>query len=233
MNVVHISDTHGMHRNVTVPEGDILIHSGDFCADGRHTREVTEFNEWLGTLPHKHKIVIAGNHDTILQESPTLRHIFTNAIYLQDEDVVIEDLYIYGSPWTPKFGHWAFMLPRNELLLKFKWLDIPDCTDILVTHGPPAGFQDKVIMNSKFAENLGCEMLRTRVDQIKPLLHLFGHIHGGYGIHETDSTTFVNSAIMNEAYRPVNKPTVIKLRRNNDATGDSGYSIYASDKEIK
>src|SRR6202012_3131967 len=226
MEIVHISDTHGDHRKVVVPPGDILIHSGDFCSYGHDLSEVRDFSDWLNDLPHEHKIVVAGNHDIIMQENSKAKDIFQlpDVHYLQDEACIIEDLCIYGTPWTPQFGHWAFMLPRNGLLLKFKWQDIPDCTDILVTHGPPYGFQDKTMMNSKFAESLGCEMLRTRVDQVKPLLHLFGHIHGGYGIHETELTTFVNSAIMNEAYRPVNKPTVIKLRKNS-ANSPTNYSM--------
>lgn len=229
MEIVHISDTHGEHRKVEVPNGDILIHSGDFCAYGHHLAEVKEFDDWLGTLPHKHKIVIAGNHDHILQDWADAKDYITNATYLQDDYAVVEDLFIYGSPWTPQFGHWAFMLPRNELLLDFKWDDIPDCTDVLVTHGPPYGYRDKAVQDSEFGGRLGCELLRKRVERVRPLLHLFGHIHGGYGIHETDVTTFVNSAIMNEAYRPVNKPTVIKLRKNGPtdtgADNDCSYSL--------
>lgn len=62
--IVCISDTHSMtsHMAKGVPDGDVLIHAGDFTRCG-HMSEVRQFNKWLGTLPHKHKIVIAGNHE--------------------------------------------------------------------------------------------------------------------------------------------------------------------------
>ena len=61
IRVVCISDTHNQISKMThdFPDGDILIHAGDFSEAG-HISEVKAFNEWLGSLPHKHKIVIAG-----------------------------------------------------------------------------------------------------------------------------------------------------------------------------
>ena len=59
---VCVSDTHNLTNKIQVPEGDVLIHAGDFTNSGKPD-EVEWFNKWLGNLPHKHKIVIAGNHD--------------------------------------------------------------------------------------------------------------------------------------------------------------------------
>ena len=63
--IVCISDTHGLHRKVAVPGGDLLIHAGDFMRTGTSLEEIADFNGWLGEQPHPHKIVVAGNHDLL------------------------------------------------------------------------------------------------------------------------------------------------------------------------
>ncbi len=113
--IVAISDTHSRHNQfVDLPEGDILIHAGDATVQGKFD-EVVEFNRWLGTLPYKHKIFVAGNHDFLFEKSPEMaRALMSNAYYLQDSFVVLEGLKIYGSPWQPRFHDWAFNLDRGE-----------------------------------------------------------------------------------------------------------------------
>ena len=83
---------------MTIPDADVLVHAGDISLRGRR-KEIEAFNEWLGTLPHKYKIVISGNHDFEFEDNKNAREIMTNAIYLQDESVVIEGIKFYGSPW--------------------------------------------------------------------------------------------------------------------------------------
>lgn len=219
MKVVCLSDTHGEHRKVGVPEGAILIHAGDFMTNGDNYREVEDFNDWLGTLPHLHKIVIAGNHDRLFEARPDARKLLTNATYLEDESVNVRGLTIYGSPWQPEFCNWAFNLPRGEPLAE-KWKLIPDCTDILVTHGPPWGYQDYLPVRRPHGQiagmdrqHLGCEELLKRVQEVKPLLHVFGHIHYAAGYTQDAHTTYVNAAICDERYRAKQKPTVIDLKK--------------------
>jgi hypothetical protein len=60
--VVYISDTHGLHRDVVLPTGHILVHAGDFTRCG-NVYDSIDFNDWLGELPHRHKIVVFGNHE--------------------------------------------------------------------------------------------------------------------------------------------------------------------------
>jgi Icc-related predicted phosphoesterase len=206
MKIVMTSDTHEKHRQLEVPEGDIFIHAGDF-SENINYRSVIEFNDWLGTVPCRHRIVVAGNHDFIMEKIPDTRKLFTNAIYLQDESIIIEGLKIYGSPWQPEFFNWAFNLPRGEALAQ-KWNLIPDDTDILVTHGPPMRIRDWV-----GRERVGDQDLLDRVKAVKPLIHVFGHIHAGAGYSQIDGTTYVNAAACDEAYRIKNNPTVIDLKR--------------------
>ncbi len=187
--IVCVSDTHSFHRKTVVPDGDILIHAGDITLHGE-LEAVEDFDRWLGTLPHRHKVVIAGNHDFCFQEKPErARPLLTNAVYLEDSAVTVEGLKVYGSPWQPEFGGWAFNLPRGPELAAV-WGKIPDDTDVLVTHGPPAGFLDR----TNRGVHAGCADLLARVFQVRPRLHVFGHIHEAAGVMEVGGITFVNAS---------------------------------------
>jgi predicted phosphodiesterase len=220
LRIVFISDTHDLHdRMLTpVPDGDILIHAGDATGMGR-MHEVATFGAWFRNLPHKNKVVIAGNHDWLFEKNlPLAKDMLNNGIlgigggkiiYLQDEAVEVEGLKIYGSPWQPAFYDWAFNLQRGEEI-KRKWDLIPEGLDILITHGPPVGIHDQITPHMG-SEHLGCEELLKAVERTKPKIHVFGHIHGGYGKTQYADTLFINAAICNEAYKPVNEPIVIDL----------------------
>ena len=201
MELVCLSDTHGLHWQVSVPEGDVLIHAGDLTRYG-HLEEVADFNTWLGKLPHRHKIVVAGNHDWCFERHPiAARALLTNAHYLLDEGVLIDNCRFYGSPWQPWFNDWAFNLKRSADL-RAKWQAIPDDTDVLITHGPPYGHGD-CLHTGAF---VGCNDLLNRVELLKPALHIFGHIHEGHGITSNRHTQFVNASICNRKKQPINPP---------------------------
>ena len=68
MRIVVISDTHGLHRQLKMPSGDLLIHAGDFTFYSKPPSIISDFNAWLGKLPHRHKIVTCGNHDYLLED---------------------------------------------------------------------------------------------------------------------------------------------------------------------
>ena len=187
MRIIAISDTHGLHEALAIPEGDVLVHAGDVTSHGA-VEELVAFNEFLGRLPHRYKLVIAGNHDWCFEQQPELcARLLTNAIYLQDAAITIEGVKFYGSPWQPWFMDWAFNLPRGPELAR-RWARIPEDTDILITHGPPLGFGDRV----GGEERVGCEDLLRRVREVRPKLHLFGHIHEDGGLWAEGATTFVN-----------------------------------------
>lgn len=205
--LVLISDTHGKHRQFDVPDGDILIHAGDIMTSGWDVSEVIDFDVWLGSLPHPFKIVIAGNHDWIFEKYYATRQHITNALYLEDSGIEMMGLKFWGSPVQPEFNNWAFNRKRGEDIQKH-WDKIPDDTDVLITHGPPSGILD---WTKPGRESLGCRNLRKTIDQIKPKLHVFGHIHGGYGVSRVEDTTFVNASLLDEAYRPANEPVVVEL----------------------
>lgn len=207
MRIVAISDTHARHRAIPeVPEGDVLVHAGDMTSVGE-PEHVIEFNAWLGELPHAHKIVIAGNHDFPFERAPaSVEPLLTNCVYLRDSAVVIEGMTFYGSPWQPAFMDWAFNLERGSEL-RAKWDLIPDGTDVLVTHGPPAGHGDTTVRG----EAVGCADLMDAVRRVRPKVHIFGHIHEGAGETEEDGTRFVNASSVTDRYKPSNPAIVIDI----------------------
>lgn len=191
MRFIALSDTHGWHEKVVVPDGDVLLFAGDMCSSGT-LREVERFGNWLRTQPHRHKIVIAGNHDWPFQrEEKTAREALgEGVVYLQDQSVNLDGVLVYGSPWQPEFCRWAFNLPRGDALRKI-WSKIPDQADVLLTHGPPHG-----ILDQTFDRRLvGCEALRERLDSLPRLkLHVFGHIHEAYGKSQVGARTYLNAS---------------------------------------
>src|ERR1700709_1011647 len=96
-----------------------------------------DVNDWLGELPHRHKIAIAGNHDLVFQEVPKrAKTLLTNAHYLENSGIELEGIRFWGSPVTPVLHEMAFSNPRNASTRKI-WDKIPSDTDVLITHGPP------------------------------------------------------------------------------------------------
>ena len=219
MKLVLISDTHGQHRKFTTPEGDVLIHAGDFMHSGRDMREIVDFASWLHDQPHAFKILVAGNHDILFE---THRDLAMGALktscpevhYLENGSCQFQGLKFWGSPVQPEFNDWAFNVKRGREIKKY-WDMIPDDTDVLITHGPPWGLLDQ-IRPGREVEHLGCGELLKAVRRIKPKLHVFGHIHGGYGTFKKGPTQFVNASLLNEAYKPVNAPIVVDFQSEKD-----------------
>jgi Icc-related predicted phosphoesterase len=188
MRLVAVADTHMFQKDLgAIPDGDVFVHAGDLLRAGT-LDELESVASWVRSLPHRHKIVIAGNHDGCFSSNPrAARELLGEAIYLEDSGVILDGLRIWGSPWQPAYNDWAFNLPRGAALAE-KWANIPWGTDILVTHGPPAGVGDR----GPVAGRGGCEDLLTRVRALKPRLHLFGHIHQDGGFWRHGSTCFAN-----------------------------------------
>lgn len=218
--LVLISDTHGRHEDLGVlPGGDILIHAGDFTDDiGRAS--LRKFLTWFQKQPHEHKIFIAGNHDGAFQKWPVLAkammlEVAPGCTYLEDNMIYIRDLLFYGSPYTPTFGSWYFMKDKGPDM-KSHWSKVSDMTDVLITHGP--GDMLCLTNQNEFA---GCNELAERVCEVKPMLHVFGHIHRSYGIARRcmidvntklqDEVISVNAASCGEDYKICRKPIVVDL----------------------
>lgn len=206
MRLVCISDTHSMHRQVSVPDGDVLIHAGD-CLGVGTLEELEDLDNWFSEQPHRHKILIAGNHDWCLQDEPAdAEALIRNAIYLRDRSINIEGVKFWGSPWTPIFFDWAFNLERGTAIAE-RWAQIPSDTDVLITHGPPAGILDQV--NESLA--VGCGDLARELERLTLKLHIFGHIHESYGQQTLNDCRYINASTCTGQYKPLNPPIVVDI----------------------
>ncbi len=192
MKILHISDTHGCHHSLTdLPGADIIVHSGDLTMADTEG-EVVDFLNWFCDLPYAHKIFIGGNHDSCLYEA-TLGGLDSNCHYLCNSPVVIDGLRFYGIP--------LFMPDCISEKLNTYYESLPADIDVLITHAPPYGILD-------FDKNIhfGSEELLIKVTEINPKLHLFGHIHNGYGICRPNTTIFSNGSILDGQYARIGSP---------------------------
>ncbi|MGL5979382.1 MAG: metallophosphoesterase family protein [Phocaeicola sp.] len=208
MKIIFISDTHGKHHQIELPEGDMIIHSGDISGRGR-VNEVEDFLGWFTSLDCKYKIFIAGNHVFYFENKSqnSIQELMPEGVYyLCDSSVEIGGFRIYGSPITPFFYNWAFNRHRGNDIKRY-WDVIPDDKDILITHGPAYGILDRTVGG----DNVGCEELLSAIKSKKPRYHLFGHIHEGYGVFEEDGTIFINGSSLDENDLTVHAPITIEM----------------------
>ncbi len=202
-----LSDTHGLHREIDMPDGDILLHAGDFTMFCKDVGGLREFNQWLGELPHRYKCVVPGNHEFILESDLRHRAILSNAKVLVNESITLLGLKIWGSPVTPLRGV-AFGL-SSAAERRAVYSSIADDTDVLITHGPPFGILDSAGDSELHS---GCRELLDAVSRVKPRLHVFGHCHGGHGLVSGADTLFVNAAMLGLDGNLAFQPTVVQLR---------------------
>jgi Icc-related predicted phosphoesterase len=239
MRITGISDTHNKHNqlNGKLPGGNLLIHSGDITSLGRQ-HEVEQFIKWFGKQDYTHKVFIAGNHDMSFDREKLLRdklahfegrteydtecaegkpewlvemldNLPDNVYYLENSSIKLEGINIWGSPYSPSFGYgWAFNKDRGHDIAQC-WNEIPMDTDIVITHSPIYGYNDRALNTN---QNVGCVDLYHRLHEVKPHLHFAGHIHEGYGYGTIpykdewgDIYTF-NPSTCNLRYEAINKP---------------------------
>ncbi len=206
LRITCVSDLHGYLPKV--PGGDILLVAGDLTAQNMQW-EYAAFLSWIKTTPYRCKVVVAGNHDGLIERGEFSLHCpEENIYYLCDSGIIFEGLNIWGSPYTPTFLDWHFMRDRGAPIKKH-WDLIPTNTDILVTHGPPHGILDQ---NSD-GRHVGCEELRKVVEErVKPLIHCFGHIHEcAAGKLVVGPTTYLNCSFVDVHYRPINPPIHLEV----------------------
>lgn len=205
MKIVFLSDTHGRHKGVKVPDGDLLIHAGDLSNKGL-PNELQDFFSWFSGLPHPHKVLTSGNHDYLAEKNPIAfkELIPDNCVYLEDSGATVAGIKIWGSPITPWFYDWAFNRQRGPDIARH-WELIPEGTELLITHGPPFGILDRTA-RGKLA---GCEDLLNRISIVQPKIHVFGHIHEAYGQLKQGNTHFINASILNLQYQIAHAPVVV------------------------
>ena len=215
--LVLISDTHEQHEQVKIPPCDILVHAGDLTYRGQKP-EIERAVDWLSLQPAAHVVFVAGNHDWFFERFPeeaeTLLKKYPTLHYLENTTVTLMGVKFWGSPYTPRFFDWAFNCDRGDI--QKHWDLIPADTDVLITHGPPQDICDQAAPHLN-SEHVGCYDLRETVKKVQPKIHVFGHIHGGYGSQATVGTdwqkkpVYYNASVVNEAYKVVNKPFLVEV----------------------
>lgn len=197
MTILHISDTHGQHWQLKeLPRADVIVHSGDFTMRGTED-EVGDFVEWLASLPYRHKIFVAGNHDKCLY-GKMLEGLPANCHYLRYSGAEVDGLRFWGVP--------MFKADAQNGELRAHLEAAPQDIDVLVTHQPPHG-----VLDTANGIHYGSrDILDAVVRHLRPRYHLFGHVHDSHGSIK-GRTTFVNSSLMDERYNLVNKPQLLYL----------------------
>ncbi len=182
-------------------------------------------------------VMIAGNHDFFLSDlrdkpkfydwdfnrdndvksigyipSDVVQNIPDNLVLLNSTSINIFGLNIYGDSWTPYFYNWAFNLKIND---KSHWKDIPDNVDILITHGPPYGILDK----NEHGKGMNCGdinlLQQIESNRIKPMLHVFGHIHCNRPYTINDESIFVNASLCQENNKVKLNPYIVQIDIDN------------------
>lgn len=209
MKIAAFSDTHGMPslKKLYWPKADVVICAGDFSNYG-NMEDACIFMEEYKTLPYKYRVFVAGNHDRFFEREPGLAASIAKdnkLIYLFDNFVKIEGYKIYGTPWQPPFRDWAFNVMEDKLVQKFSI--IPEDVDVLVTHCPPRDIMD----TAPNGYRCGSTSLRDRIKDIKPKLHVFGHMHGGSGMRKINGTIYANCSILDDEYCYKHDPKLIEL----------------------
>lgn len=230
MKIWFISDTHQKHGFLKVPEVDMIIHAGDVSnvkSTHENEQEVLNFICWFKNLDIKHKIWIAGNHDTSIEAGLVRPNEISNLKYqyLEHNSIVVDGLRIFGSPYTPAFNNWAFNVKRSKS--DTYWQAIPDDCDILITHGPPLGILDHTQNGTSIGtdENgntavysCGDKSLLNHIKRVKPKIHVFGHIHDedrcfNAGITQVQGldTKFINASVVDLSYKVCNNGYIIEI----------------------
>jgi Icc-related predicted phosphoesterase len=230
LKIAIISDTHRQHRSIVLPDEkdiDCLIHCGDITANGESST-IEDFADWLKSLPYKHKLITAGNHDRCFERRDYggTQHLHdarreeaiellqnAGATYLEHEHITIDGVKMFFSPFTPTFFNWAFNVNRGKDLAE-KWAAIDDDVVVLCTHGVPYGLLDEAPRGFMQTEHVGCEELRKVIDsgRLKKLkLVCGGHIHNSSGTMDYNGIKIINAAICGENYKPTNPVRIIEI----------------------
>lgn len=207
-----LSDTHG-HILPDLEPGDLLICAGDYTACNKK-EQYFEFFDWIERQPFRKKIVVAGNHDLMMEAEDFKGPDGKEFDYLNESETTFKNLRIWGSPlsaWFKGINPACTAFTRSEEELEASYAKIPNDIDIIISHGPAYLIHDLTV-RKKF---VGSPSLLGALDRIKPKLMVTAHIHENRGKflykHMGPNTWCINASIMNERYEPIYQPITIEL----------------------
>jgi Icc-related predicted phosphoesterase len=198
MRIVAMSDTHGHHRELDVPDGDVLVHAGDFLLDSLDNVMFDDFIKWFEAQPHRHKLLVPGNHDGLLQ--------YENSMF-ELGNICFDGVQFGCNSYTPIHKiKWHYQHERDSEQA-YATMSYVDPADVLVTHGPSYGVADKTARGN----HAGCRAIDAWVTKHQPQVHIHGHIHHSHGHYKNGETDVYNVAVLDDNYNLVHEPTVIDL----------------------
>ena len=212
MKIVTISDTHGYHSKIYVPNGDIVVCAGDISSRGS-VSSIQSFLDWYSELPHAYKILVPGNHDWGFEKEENLCKTMCEErgiIYLNNSGIGILGVKFWGTASQKPFCNWAFN--HDVETRKSLYSLIPKDTDVLVLHGPPYGILDET---EYVKENVGCEIVLDTIKQLDLAAVVFGHIHEARGYIHKNKVLYINTSICTLQYNPTNAPFVFSINGKN------------------
>ena len=212
MKIAATSDLHG--HLPWIPFGvEMILIAGDICPDLRSGEQLEwldrYFRPWLEKQEARWIVGIAGNHDFVFEKMKRqIDELYLPWIYLQDEEVELEGIRIWGSPWVPNLIRWAFYMEETDARKYYS--QIPSDLDILVSHGPPFRHCDLTVPRYG-ALHAGSPELEAEMTRLDAKLLLCGHIHEGFGSSTHPCGTEIwNVSHNTENYMPTRKPVIFE-----------------------
>lgn len=227
-----MSDLHGElpyakeSSEITLICGDIVPLSIQRSISESKLWLKTEFAYWARNWPSDKIFFIAGNHDFVFDGHMSYNDIMELSInsnnklwYLQNNFVIYtnregKDYTIFGTPYCHIFRKWAFMLPDEELAIKYA--DIPENVDILLSHDAAdinnLGLVPPSIWHPDESLNVGNAVLAEAVKLKKPKYYFCGHIHdGNHKVETIDNTLMANVSLLNDSYQISYEPLYLDI----------------------
>jgi Icc-related predicted phosphoesterase len=227
MRLLCLSDMHGQLRPYDAPQftAHVAVIAGDVTPaqhryyggrpEGLLAQEqwfAHTFLPWVQMLPVEHVVMTWGNHDHLGEHPDRYRSLLPSNVHvLVNESCVIDGMHFHGVPQTPRFHDWAFNEDDTDTALGRRWSQVPEGTDVLISHGPPRGSVDWV--HDRRSERVGsltqAQWLQSNPPNL-PSMIVCGHLHSGGG-HAgwCGDARILNVSIVDERYEVVRPPKVI------------------------
>ncbi len=240
--IIVLSDTHRKHRDFgKLPDGDVLVHCGDWSNWASCKNDTEDFNAWLKDQPHALKIVVAGNHEINLSSGTAKKNqsIVSNAVYLQGQEFIANGIKFWGGPWNPARGFTkranGFSVSSEECARN--WSRMPEDVDILITHCPPYGVLDRKDKNQTISY-MGCPQLLDNIIRVTPTVHMFGHCHYESGIanakidvRDVFASRLQRRNSFNSNLQKNNNSNNLNINNNNNSINNSNSSNNTKDAD--
>lgn len=175
MKALCFADLHGNQNALKYlaelqTQAECILVAGDILnsrpGDGREVRQAKALAE---ALEHFHLPVFMtqGNHDywntSLFQEYPWIQVVIDRLVTLPN------GMKAWFSPWSKRFGFWNWMQSERNA-----HYEIPQETEVVVSHGPAYGILDEV-----GDDNAGSSVFLDALDALPRLRYVItGHIHG-------------------------------------------------------